>query len=92
MFDEELWVYAKGDLKIPFSYKEGKLLKLFMQNRGRILTYSELCLKIIGCVEDEITKEYVRKKISNLVSRVKVKIGDDGEITTLIGKGYRLEV
>ena len=91
MFDEEFWMYARGELKIPFSYKEGALLMLFIKNRGKIITYDEICLKVIGCPQNEDTKEYVRKKISNLVSRVKVKIGDDGEITTLIGKGYRLE-
>lgn len=91
MFDEELWVYAKGELKIPFSYKEGALLMLFMKNRGKIITYDEICLKVIGCPENEDMKEYVRKKISNLVKRIRIKIGDDGEIENLPWKGYRLK-
>ena len=91
MFDEEFWLYARGELKIPFSYKEGALLMLFMKNRGKIITYDEICLKVIGCPQNEDTKEYVRKKISNLVKRIRIKIGDDGEIENLPWKGYRLK-
>lgn len=90
MFDEEFWMYARGELKIPFSYKEGALLMLFMKNRGKIITYDEICFKIIGCPQNEDTKEDVRKKISSLVNRIRKKIANDGEIETLPWKGYRL--
>ena len=87
MFDEELWVYAKGELKIPLSYKEGRVLQMLIENKNKTVTFKELSLALYGYDEDKWT----RKAIGQFVSKLRKKIGNDGEIVSLLDKGYRLE-
>ena len=87
MFDEELWVYAKGDLKIPLSYKEGKVLQMLIENKNTTVTFKEFSHVLYGCEEDKWT----RKAIGQFVSKLRKKIGNDGEIVSLLDIGYRLE-
>lgn len=87
MFDEELWVYAKGELKIPLSYKEGRVLQILIQNKGSTVTFKELSCDLYGYDDDKWT----RKAIGQFVSKLRKKIGSDGKIVSLLNKGYRLE-
>ena len=88
MFDEELWVYAKGNLKIPLSYKEGRVLQMLIENKNRTVTFKELSLALYGYNADKCSK----KAIGQLITSLRKKIGDDGKIVGLMKKGYRLEV
>lgn len=88
MFDEEFWIYAKGDKKIPLSFKEGRVLQILIENKGSTVTYQQFSKALYGYDADEWSK----KAIGQFITSLRKKIGDDGKIVGLMKKGYRLEV
>ena len=87
MFDEEFWVYAKGDRKIPLSFKEGKVLQILIENRGSTVTFNYLSNALYGYDADK----YSKRALNQITTNLRKKIGDDGKIVGLMKKGYRLE-
>lgn len=88
MFDEEFWIYAKGDKKIPLSFKEGRVLQILIENKGSTVTFNQFSKALYGYNADKCSK----KAIGQFITSLRKKIGDDGKIVGLMKKGYRLEV
>lgn len=78
----------KGDQKLDLTLKEFELLKILMQNRGRVMTREELLEKVWGFDYFGETRtvdvhiRYLRQKIENDDSRPEY-------IETVRGVGYR---
>ena len=89
-FDFYRLVFKKGDEEIILSVNEQRLLKMFLDNKGRVLTRSLLMDRLWG---DE--GEYVDENaLSVTVNRLRSKIeGGSAEkhISTVYGQGYRFE-
>ncbi len=80
-----------GD-KVRLTPTEGKLLKVLLENRGRVLTHRELVLMVQGYeVTDWEAPEVLRPLVSRL--RQKLKRFPEGEswIVNVRGTGYVLE-
>jgi DNA-binding response OmpR family regulator len=89
MFDvnrREIW---QGDVRIGLTPTEGKLLRVLVENRGRVLSHRELVFQVQGYeTTDWEAPEVLRPLISRL--RRKLAIFDSGEswISNVRGTGY----
>lgn len=73
--------------KLSLTRKEFELLRLFMQNKGMVLTREKLLSKVWG--EDFLGES---RTIDMHIKTLRRKLGDEGRrIETVIGVGYRLE-
>lgn len=73
---------------IQFTYKEFSLLKLLMQNQGKVFSREELLLNIWGY-------DYVgnTRTVDTHIKRIRAKLGVEScHIITLIKSGYKFEV
>ena len=82
----EIW---QGDLKVMLTPTEGKLMKVLLENRGRVLSHKELVLLVQGYkTTDWEAPEILRP----LVSRLRRKLADFPEgkdwIKNIRGTGY----
>jgi len=84
--DTSQCVLIKGETKIILTSVEYKLLKLFMESPGRVYTKEQIFEFCWG-------QEYVvdDNTIRVCISKLRNKIGE-GEIKSIRGLGYRLEV
>jgi DNA-binding response OmpR family regulator len=85
----ELW---RGNKKVTLTPTEGKLLKVLIDNRGRVLSHKELVFLVQGYdVNDYEAPEVLRP----LVSRLRKKLSEfpDGEtwVVNVRGTGYVLD-
>lgn len=80
---EQMHVRFEGKL-VTLTRKEFQLLKLLIENRGRILTRETLLERVWGL-------EYLgeSRTIDVHVSRLRQKLGGDDYIQTVVGLGYR---
>ncbi len=78
-------VAVDGDRAQPLSRMEYRLLRLFMEHPGRVLSKA----RITEAIYDDNT-ERDSNVVEAHVRRLRRKIGED-RITTLRGRGYRLE-
>jgi len=76
----------RGDAEIHFSRTEWGLLTELASNPGKVLLHRELLTRIWGS-EFRDESQYLR----TWVSRLRGKLGDEVQITTFPGLGYRLE-
>jgi len=76
----------RGDAEIHFSRTEWGLLTELASNPGKVLLHRELLTRIWGS-EFRDESQYLR----TWVSRLRGKLGDEVQITTSPGLGYRLE-
>ena len=73
-----------GDQEIPLTKKEFEILKLFLQNRGRIFSREEILDKVW---EDDVL--VIDRTIDVNINRLRKKIGKYGNnIITKLGYGY----
>lgn len=73
-----------GDQEIPLTKKEFEILKLFLQNRGRIFSREEILDKVW---EDDVL--VIDRTIDVNINRLRKKIGKYGNnIVTKLGYGY----
>jgi DNA-binding response OmpR family regulator len=90
VFDFDRLVFSKAKEDIFLSVNEQRLLKIFLDNKGMILTRDMLIERIWGN-----SGEYVEENaLSVTVNRLRSKIeGGNGEkhIHTVYGQGYRFE-
>ncbi|HUF39997.1 MAG TPA: response regulator transcription factor [Anaerolineales bacterium] len=82
----EIW---KGETKVTFTPTEGKLMKVLLENRGRVMSHKELVLLVQGYK----TTDYEAPEILRpLVSRLRRKLAEfpDGKewISNVRGTGY----
>ena len=90
IFDFDKILFKKGNEDLFFSVNEQKLLKLFLDNKGRILTREILMERLWGN-EGEFVDE---NALSVTINRLRSKIDSDSEnrhISTVYGQGYRFE-
>lgn len=88
MFDFDKMVFTKNDKKLSMTATEGKLLKLFTENKGRVLTRTDILSKVW-----DIDGEFVDENtLSVNIKRLRNKIEDDSSkprfIKTVFGIGY----
>lgn len=87
-FDFDKLCLTKNDLEIPITKIEVKLLELFIENKGRVLTRAQILEKIWDIDGDFIDENTVSVNIR----RLRTKIEDDPSspifIKTVFGIGY----
>ena len=90
IFDFEKLSFRKGEEELFLSVNEQKLLKVFLDNKGLLLTRDILIERIWGD-----SGEYVEENaLSVTVNRLRSKVEDKGggkHINTVYGQGYRFE-
>ena len=90
VFDFDKLIFKKGEEEIFLSVNEQRLLKVFLDNKGMILTRDALIERLWGD-----SGEYVEENaLSVTVNRLRSKIESSGEakhINTVYGQGYRFE-
>jgi DNA-binding response OmpR family regulator len=86
----EIW---RGNDKVNLTPTEGKLLKVLMENEGRVMTHRELVFLVQGY---EVTDWEAPEVLRPLVSRLRRKLGKfpGGKewISNVRGTGYVLEI
>ena len=90
VFDFEKLIFKKGDTELFLSTNEQKLLKVFLDNKGRILTRDMLIDRLWGN-DGEFVDE---NALSVSINRLRGKIDTDKEskhINTVYGQGYKFE-
>ncbi len=89
-----LGIYTEGTAggKVRLTPTEGKLLKVLLENRGRVLTHRELVLMVQGYeVTDWEAPEVLRPLVSRLRQKLKRFPGAESWIVNVRGTGYVLE-
>ncbi|MBR1508014.1 MAG: response regulator transcription factor [Eubacterium sp.] len=90
VFDFDKLCFRKGEEELFLSVNEQKLLKVFLDNKGMILTRDTLIERLWGD-----SGEYVEENaLSVTVNRLRSKIessGGEKHINTVYGQGYRFE-
>ena len=90
VFDFDKLTFKKGEEELFLSVNEQKLLKIFLDNKGMLLTRDTLIERLWGD-----SGEYVEENaLSVTVNRLRSKIESNGEvkhINTVYGQGYRFE-
>jgi DNA-binding response OmpR family regulator len=82
----EVW---RGDDRVYLTPTESKLLSIFLENRGRVLTHSELVFLLQGIqVPDGDAPEILRPMISRLRKKMAAFPGVDTWISNVRGTGY----
>ncbi len=90
VFDFDKLTFKKGEDELFLSVNEQKLLKVFLDNKGMLLTRDMLIERLWGD-----SGEYVEENaLSVTVNRLRSKIESSGggkHINTVYGQGYRFE-
>ncbi len=82
----EIW---QGDEKISLTPTEGKLMKVLLENRGRVLSHRELVLLVQGYqTTDWEAPEIMRPLVSRLRRKLAGFSGGDDWIVNVRGTGY----
>jgi DNA-binding response OmpR family regulator len=90
MDKREIWQEDGSQVKrIYLTPTEGKLIKVLLENKGKVLTHKELVLKVQGYdVSDWEAPEVLRPLVSRLRQKLSVFIGGDTWISNVRGTGY----
>ena len=90
IFDFDKLTFSKGNEEIFLSVNEQRLLKIFLDNRGLILTRDTLIERLWGD-----SGEYVEENaLSVTINRLRSKLSAGGKekyISTVYGQGYRFD-
>lgn len=82
----EIW---HGDQKVSLTPTEGKLMKVLMENRGRVLSHKELVLLVQGYqTTDWEAPEIMRPLVSRLRRKLATFSGGGDWIVNVRGTGY----
>lgn len=85
----EIW---RGNRRVSLTPTEGKLMKILLENRGRVLSHQELVFLVQGY---ETTEKEAPEVLRPLISRLRRKLSvfQDGEnwIVNIRGTGYLFE-
>ncbi|MBQ2061878.1 MAG: response regulator transcription factor [Oscillospiraceae bacterium] len=89
--DTEKGVVTKGDREIPLSALEYRLLQVFVNNRGRLLSRDRLLEEIWDAAGDFVNDN----TLTVYIKRLRERIEDDPQNPTIIktvrGLGYRVD-
>ena len=89
-FDFDKLIFKKGDDEIVLSVNEQRLLKIFLDNKGQVLTRDLLMDRLWGN-DGEFVDE---NALSVTINRLRNKIDSGAEvkhISTVYGQGYRFD-
>ncbi|HEX7972929.1 MAG TPA: response regulator transcription factor [Anaerolineales bacterium] len=85
----EIW---RGNQRISLTPTEGKLMKVLVENRGRVLTHRDLVLLVQGYeTSDWEAPEVLRPLISRLRRKLSAFPGGENWISNVRGTGYVFE-
>ena len=79
-------LYIRGE-EIPLSTKEHALLRLFLENKGRVFTKEQLYERIWG--ETIVDENAIMVYVSRLRSKLETDPKNPGHIITIWGVGYK---
>jgi DNA-binding response OmpR family regulator len=86
----EIW---RGNQRVSLTPTEGKLMKVLLENRGRVLTHRELVFLVQGYeTNDWEAPEVLRPLISRLRRKMEVFPNGGDWIVNVRGTGYVLEI
>jgi OmpR family response regulator RpaB len=86
----EIW---RGNQRVSLTPTEGKLMKVLLENRGRVLTHRELVFLVQGYeTNDWEAPEVLRPLISRLRRKMEVFPSGGDWIVNVRGTGYVLEI
>lgn len=82
----EIW---RGNTRIHLTPTEGKLLSIFLENRGRVMTHKEIVFLVQGFETTEWeAPEILRPMISRLRKKLAIFPGMDDWVSNVRGTGY----
>ena len=90
VFDFDRLVFSKGKEDIFLSVNEQRLLKIFLDNKGMILTRDMLIERIWGNSGEYVEENALSVTVNRLRSKIEDKNGEK-HINTVYGQGYRFE-
>lgn len=86
----EIW---RGNQRVSLTPTEGKLMKVLLENRGRVLTHRELVLLVQGYeTSDWEAPEVLRPLVSRLRRKLSVFPNGESWIVNVRGTGYLFEL
>lgn len=86
----EIW---RGNDRVALTPTEGKLLRVLMENRGRVMSHRELVFQVQGYdVTDWEAPEVLRPLVSRLRRKLAEFPGGDDWISNVRGTGYIFEI
>ncbi len=90
VFDFEKLTFRKGEEELFLSVNEQKLLKVFLDNKGMLLTRDTLIERIWGDSGEFVEENALSVTINRLRSKIE-GAGEEKHINTVYGQGYRFE-
>ena len=86
----EIW---RGNERVNLTPTEGKLLKVLLENKGRVMTHRELVFLVQGYeIDDWEAPEVLRPLVSRLRRKLSSFPGGDEWIVNVRGTGYLFEI
>ncbi|SEQ89643.1 DNA-binding response regulator, OmpR family, contains REC and winged-helix (wHTH) domain [Lachnospiraceae bacterium NE2001] len=89
-FDFDKLIFKKGDTEIILSVNEQRLLKIFLDNKGRVLTRNILMDRLWGNDGEFVDENALSVTINRLRSKIDGS-ADVKHISTVYGQGYRFD-
>ena len=90
VFDFDRLVFTAAGEEIQLSVNEQKLLKIFLDNKGRVLTRNMLMDRLWGNDGDFVDENALSVTVNRLRSKIDANRSAK-HITTVYGQGYRFE-
>ena len=89
-FDFDKLIFTKGNEEIVLSVNEQRLLKIFLDNKGRVLTRNLLMDRLWGNDGEFVDENALSVTINRLRSKLEDGAGKK-HISTVYGQGYRFD-
>ena len=89
-FDFDRLIFKKGEEEIILSVNEQRLLKIFLDNKGRVLTRNILMDRLWGNDGEFVDENALSVTINRLRSKIDGS-ADMKHISTVYGQGYRFD-
>ena len=90
IFDFDKLCFSKGDQEIFLSVNEQRLLKIFLDNRGLILTRDTLIERLWGDSGEYVEENALSVTVNRLRSKIEAGCKEK-HISTVYGQGYKFE-
>ena len=90
VFDFDKLCFSKGDQEIFLSVNEQRLLKIFLDNRGMILTRDTLIERLWGDSGEYVEENALSVTVNRLRSKVEAGCKEK-HISTVYGQGYKFD-
>lgn len=85
MHDEDNHIFIGTNRIIDLTVKENKILSLLIHNKGKVVTYEQLCKLIYNDMD-----YYLKQCMSNKVFKLRKKLKGEVEILTIREIGYKI--